>query len=76
MNGADIMTPDIRIRVEDLEARSAHQERTIEELSEMITAQWRQIDLLTRQLERMKVQFTELSEARPPMAPEPPPPHY
>ncbi len=37
-------------RIDALESRLAYQDQTIEQLNETITAQWKQIDALTRQL--------------------------
>lgn len=62
-------------RLEALEMRIAFQDQTIEELNTTITAQWRQIDLLTRKLEQMEVQVRSGVHIADP-ATEPPPPHY
>jgi len=68
---------DLAARIDDLEARAAFQERTIEELHAMITAQWEKIDRLSRRYDRLKAEFDEIAEARPNQpAAEPPPPHY
>lgn len=69
-------TVDLVARIEDLQARSAHQERILEELNDVVAAQWKQIDVLTRKLEQMKEQLEEAVEPRPGNTPEPPPPHY
>jgi SlyX protein len=63
-------------RVEALEGRIAYQERTIEELNEVITGQWREIDALKRQVERLADLVRETQAALPAPGPEPPPPHY
>jgi SlyX protein len=62
-------------RIDALEARVAHQDRTIEDLNETITRQWKEIDSLTRQVVRLGDQLQEVRE-RAPDGPEPPPPHY
>lgn len=64
-------------RLDALEMRIAYQDETIETLNHTITAQWKQIDALTREVERLnqRVQAAENSIAAPP-ANEPPPPHY
>jgi SlyX protein len=62
-------------RIDALEARVAHQDRTIEDLNETITQQWKEIDSLTRQVVRLGDQLQEVRE-RAPDGPEPPPPHY
>lgn len=68
-------SPDARL--DALEMRIAYQDETIETLNQTITAQWKQIDALTREVERLiqRVQAAENSIATPP-ANEPPPPHY
>ena len=62
-------------RIDALEARVAHQDRTIEDLNETITSQWKEIDNLTRQIVRLGDQLQEVRD-RAPDGPEPPPPHY
>jgi SlyX protein len=47
---------DIAERLEALETRVAFQDQTIEELNATITAQWRQIDILTRKLDTVEEQ--------------------
>jgi SlyX protein len=60
-----------------LETRLAHHERTTEELSDVITAQGRTIDLLTAQLRRLRERLGEM-EAGWDRSPQDdrPPPHY
>ncbi|MBN9024320.1 MULTISPECIES: SlyX family protein [Kaistia] len=64
-------------RIEALEIRIAYQDETIEDLNSAITAQWKQVDLLTRKIAQLTEQLRETSEqiGRPNL-PEPPPPHY
>jgi SlyX protein len=66
---------DFTERLEALETRIAYQDQTIEELNTTITAQWRQIDLLTRKLEQMEEQVRSGVHIADPST-EPPPPHY
>ena len=67
-------TESVAHRFDRLETRVAHHERTIADLNEIITTQWRQIDALQRQVQRLR---EELQNAqRPHDGPEPPPPHY
>ena len=66
---------DIAGRLELLETRIAFQDQTIEELNATITAQWRQIDTLTRRLDLMEEQVRSGAQIADP-ATEPPPPHY
>ena len=62
-------------RLDGLEARIAHQDRTIEDLNQAILEQWKQIDALARQVARLLGRLQEVEDgAGPP--PERPPPHY
>ena len=64
-------------RLEALEVRAAYQDQVIEDLNQTITAQWREIERLQRQLGRLEDQVNEsLAAAGSPNLPEPPPPHY
>ena len=65
---------DLSRRLEALEVRSAHQERLLVELNDVITAQWKQIDLLSRQCARLQDEVQNIGPARD--GAEPPPPHY
>lgn len=64
-------------RLDTLETQLAYQVETIEDLNQTITAQWKQIDGLSRQLAMLmdRVQEAE-ARAGTSAAPEPPPPHY
>jgi SlyX protein len=72
-NMSDTTQPDAA-RLDALETRIAHQDQTIADLNEVITAQWRKIDLLERSLARLREEFQTLDTRRD--GPEPPPPHY
>jgi SlyX protein len=61
-------------RLDALEMLAAHQDKTIAELNGAITAQWRKIDALERQLAKLLVEIQNIGATRD--APEPPPPHY
>ncbi len=61
-------------RIDVLETRLAFQDETIETLNKAITAQWQQIDALTRQVATLSERLQE-AEANAPAANEPPP-HY
>ncbi len=64
-------------RIEALEVRVAHQERTIEDLNKAVTEQWAQIDALRRLVDGLLDRVQEMEGNRDPDgAPEPPPPHY
>jgi SlyX protein len=62
-------------RIDALEARSMYQEETIEQLNATITAQWKQIDVLTRQLAALTERLQEAEASAPAPANERPP-HY
>ena len=62
-------------RVDALEMRVAYQDDTIETLNQTITAQWQQIDALTRQLAELRERLRDAERNAPAPANEPPP-HY
>jgi len=62
-------------RVDALEARIAYQDDTIETLNQTITAQWKQIDALTRQVAALSDRLQE-AEAHAPGPANERPPHY
>lgn len=61
-------------RVDELEMRLAEQEKTISDLNEVVTGQWKKIEALERQLQRFgeELQALESNEAPPNQKP----PHY
>ena len=62
-------------RIDALEMRLAYQDVTIETLNQTITAQWVEIDRLTRQVAELKERLREAeSNAQGPV--NEPPPHY
>lgn len=62
-------------RIDTLETRLAYQDDTIETLNQTITAQWKQIDLLTRKIVELGERLQE-AEANAPGPANEPPPHY
>jgi SlyX protein len=62
-------------RIDALETRLTFQDETIETLNKTITAQWQQIDALTRQVANLGERLQE-AEAHVPGAANEPPPHY
>lgn len=60
-------------RIDELEIRAAHQDKIIADLNEMITAQWKQIEALQRQLRRMDEELQALDQGD---VPNQKPPHY
>jgi SlyX protein len=73
------VTPESKFddRLDALESHIAHQDVTIQELSDVALKQWRVIEQLTTRIERLEGQLRagEAAIDRPPGA-EPPPPHY
>jgi SlyX protein len=61
-------------RIDVLETRLTFQDEGIETLNKAITAQWQQIDALTRQVAALSERLQE-AESNAPAANEPPP-HY
>jgi SlyX protein len=62
-------------RIDTLEARLTYQDETIEQLNQTITAQWKQIDVLTRQIAKLNERIQEAEASAPGPANERPP-HY
>ena len=62
-------------RVDALEMRLTFQDETIETLNQTITAQWKQIDALTRQLTELKERLQDAESSAPGPVNERPP-HY
>jgi uncharacterized coiled-coil protein SlyX len=62
-------------RIDALEVRIAYQDETIETLNQTITAQWTEIDRMTRQLAELKERVREAESNVPGPANERPP-HY
>ena len=72
------MTNEIKTlgeRIDTLETRLAYQDDTIETLNQTITAQWKQIDALTRQIAQLNERLQEAETNSPGPANERPP-HY
>ena len=62
-------------RLDALETRIAHQDRTIDELSAVVTKQWTTIEQLRRRLDAMEEQVRSGGYIADPLS-EKPPPHY
>jgi SlyX protein len=60
-------------RIDDLEMRVAHQEKTIGELNDVITAQWRKMEAIEFQLRRLGEEMQTIDGGA---AVDRPPPHY
>jgi SlyX protein len=66
---------DLSERIDALEMRLTYQDVTIETLNQTITAQWVEIDRLTRQVAELKERLQE-AESNAPGPVNEPPPHY
>jgi SlyX protein len=62
-------------RIDALEMRLSFQDETIETLNQTITAQWKQIDALTRQVAELKERLQD-AEGNAPGPVNERPPHY
>jgi SlyX protein len=71
MNNVDALNE----RIDALEMRLTYQDVTIETLNQTITAQWVEIDRLTRQVAELKERLQE-AESNAPSPVDEPPPHY
>jgi SlyX protein len=72
---AERLAEGLGSRIDALETRLAFQDETIEALNTTITAQWKQIDALTRQVALLGERLQE-AERHTPGASNEPPPHY
>ncbi|WP_298271667.1 SlyX family protein [uncultured Bradyrhizobium sp.] len=62
-------------RIDALEVRLTYQDETIETLNQTITAQWKQLDALTRQIAELRDRLQEAERHAPGPVSERPP-HY
>ena len=65
---------EMTTRIDELEMRMAHQDRTIADLNDVITAQWKKIEVLENQLRRMGEELQSLEPSD--TATNQKPPHY
>ncbi|GGE49488.1 protein SlyX [Agaricicola taiwanensis] len=69
--------PSLTERLDRLETRVAYQDQAIEDLNQIITDQWKQLELLRRQFARLDEQVRDATAATGTSpGQEPPPPHY
>jgi SlyX protein len=62
-------------RIDELEVRVMHQDKTIADLNDMITAQWKQLEVMERQLRRLGEEMEAMETEDTPAANQKPP-HY
>ncbi|WP_257166120.1 SlyX family protein [Bradyrhizobium sp. SRS-191] len=75
MSNSEPSNEEVGERIDRLEMRLTFQDDTIETLNQTITAQWREIDALKRQIARLVEQLEDAqSNAEGPR--NEPPPHY
>ena len=67
------MSDDMKARIDALEIRIAHQDKTIADLSDMITEQWRKINDLERRFGALHAEVESIGAER---GGHEPPPHY
>jgi SlyX protein len=65
---------NITSRIDELEIRMVHQDQTIADLNEVITAQWKKIEALERHLLRLGEELQKVDVRS--SEQEAPPPHY
>ena len=70
------MSTELETRVTALEETAAHQAKTIEELSDELTRQYRAVERLAGQVEALVNRFLALEEQSRDPAPISRPPHY
>ena len=71
------VTPHTSSRLDELEMRVVHQDQTIEDLNAAITAQWKLIERLERQVARLAERVADAEQCAGQAAPvDRPPPHY
>ncbi len=63
-------------RIDDLETRIAYQDDTVETLNATITAQWKQIEALTRQIAMLTERLQSVESNAPSAPANETPPHY
>ncbi|MCB1518006.1 MAG: SlyX family protein [Hyphomicrobiaceae bacterium] len=68
--------PDVSARLQRLEETVADQGRLIDDLNEVITDQWKQIEKLQRDLERFAEELAEIESGDPERGRITKPPHY
>jgi uncharacterized coiled-coil protein SlyX len=70
----DFSPNDTHNRIQILEEKFEHQERTIDSLSDVIIGQQAQLDLLENQIRRLEAMLAAIDDNL--GGKEPPPPHY
>jgi SlyX protein len=63
------------LRIDEMEIRIAHQDKTIAELNDVITSQWKKLEMMERQLRRLGEEIEAMEAGDGPAANQKPP-HY
>lgn len=63
------------LRLDEMEIRIAHQDKTIAELNDVVTAQWKKLEMMERQLRRLGEEIEAMETGEGPAANQKPP-HY
>ncbi len=69
-------TPSPATRIDALEIRIAYLDETIETLNNTITAQWKQIDALSREMLSLRERLEDAEAKSGTVTAHEPPPHY
>ena len=67
---------EIGARIEALEMRIAHQDRVIDDLNKSVTEQWKQIEMLTKQVGRFADRLNSIEDTAAVSGEAERPPHY
>jgi SlyX protein len=71
----DLSMIDTEKRIDELEIRMAHQDKSIGDLNDVITAQWKKLEMLERQMRRLGEEMEAMDGGDGPAANQKPP-HY
>ena len=76
MTDSSTRNDDSASRIAALEEHVAHQDRTIEELSDQLSAQWKLVEQMRAKLDQLTERFLVLEEGTLEAPPITRPPHY
>ncbi|HVK89914.1 MAG TPA: SlyX family protein [Mycoplana sp.] len=76
MTDSSTRNDDSASRIAALEEHVAHQDRTIEELSDQLSAQWKLVEQMRAKLDQLTERFLVLEEGSLEAPPITRPPHY
>lgn len=70
------LPPSVAARIDTLEIRIAYLDETVETLNKTITAQWKQIDALSREMLALRERLDDAEMKSGAGTAQEPPPHY